>query len=387
MNNVEKNGFKNLPLCDTHFHLVFPETIDDTEKTFREIMEYFSIDRINMQCLASGSGHRNIDPANNIKGLYLRERLNEEGENRAFVYGSLFHYFDERDTADAYLAQVTEQYEMGFDGYKMLEGKPSFRKKLGHSLCDPIFDPIYAFMQEHEMPLKMHLADPPRYWGPRETIPAYAIKRGWWCGDGTFPSFDALHEEVYGILKKFPRLKLCMAHFFFLGHDLDTARRFFENWENTSFDLTPGASMFRGFSDNYEKAQKFFADYSHRIFFGSDTYNAYVKGNTLDKYETGCPHISKVRNCIEKSRDCLIDGGSDLGMFTPLALSDEQLHHIYFDNHCRLHPAPRKINRELAKAHAQTLLTDIETGQIDYGTPEENTLEKNNLQKIITYFN
>ena len=386
MKNVEKHGFKNLPLCDTHFHLVYPETLDSTEQTYREIMDYFSITRINMQCITSGSGHRKSDPANNVKGLYLRERLNEDKcEDRAFVYGSLFHHFDERDTAESFLSQVTEMYEMGFDGYKMLEGKPTFRKPLGRSLCDPIFDPIYSFMQEHEMPLKMHLGDPHRYWGAKETMTEIAIKRGWWYGDGTYPTFDELHEEVYGILKKFPRLKLCMAHFFFLGHDLDTARAFFENWENTSFDLTPGASMFRGFSDNYEKAQKFFADYSHRIFFGSDTYNSFVNGDTPEKYENACQRVTLVRECLEKSCDFPVDGGSQLGIFTPLALSDEQLKNIYFENHCRLHPAPRKINRTLARAHAQKLLAQIEGGYTDY-SPEEKALEKDNLEKIIAYF-
>ena len=213
----------------------------------------------------------------------------------------------------------------------------------------------------------------------------YAIKRGWWVGDGTYPSFDEMHEEVYGIMKKFPKLKLCMAHFFFLGDDLDTARTFFENWENTSFDLTPGASMFRGFSDNYEKAQKFFADYSDRIFFGSDTYNIPIKGNTAEDYENACPRITQVRDCLEKSRDTEVDGGI-LGTFTPLALSDEQLQNIYIGNHRRLHPEARRANRALLKAHAEKLLSALEVGSISYETPEENALEKDNLRRIIAYF-
>ena len=36
MNHMQKYGFKDFKLCDTHIHLVFPETLESTEKAFRE---------------------------------------------------------------------------------------------------------------------------------------------------------------------------------------------------------------------------------------------------------------------------------------------------------------------------------------------------------------
>ena len=78
MNNPQKNGFKDFKVCDTHIHIVFPETVDSSEKILSEIIEYFGYSRIAIQCLTTGSGHRDFDYANNLKALYLKEKLTEE---------------------------------------------------------------------------------------------------------------------------------------------------------------------------------------------------------------------------------------------------------------------------------------------------------------------
>lgn len=388
MNNVSKNGYRDLPLCDTHFHLIYPHTVENTAKIFCEIMEYFGISRITMLGINCASGHRKIDFPNNIKGLYVREILNSKKENSAYVYGSLAHMFDGSDTADSYLSQVKEMYDIGFDGVKMLEGKPEFRKKLGHPLCDSLFDKAFSFMEENGFPVKMHLADPYTGWGPKENVSPYALSRGWWYGDGTYPSFEQLHGEVYEIMRKHPKLKLCLAHFFYLGHRPDEIRAFFDKYENVSVDLTPGASMFKGFTENYDNAVKLFRDYSDRIFFGSDTYNNEVSGDAPDKYEQSGDaghRINLVRTCLEKSKDTPVKEGN-LGILKPLELPESVLRNIYFDNHVKLHPEPRKVNRVLAKAHALRLLDIINQPFHDYGDPGELLLETENLRKIIAYF-
>ena len=147
-----------------------------------------------------------------MKGLYAREILNYEVENSTYVYGNVFHYLDERDTAESYLEQAKLLYDLGVDGYKSLDGKPSVRRELGKPLCDSVYDKMYAFIEEKGMPIKLHLADPAQYWGPKETMSEMAIRRGWWCGDGTYPARNEFYLETYGIMKKFPKLKLCLAH-------------------------------------------------------------------------------------------------------------------------------------------------------------------------------
>ncbi len=67
-----------------------------------------------------------------------------------YAFSGIYHHYDERDTADGYLAQAKALWEMGFDGVKILDGKPKMRKYLGRRLCDPIFDPFYAFLEAHD---------------------------------------------------------------------------------------------------------------------------------------------------------------------------------------------------------------------------------------------
>ncbi len=384
MNNPQKNNFKNLKICDTHIHLIYPETINSTEKIFREVKEYFGYDRIALMCMTTGSGHRNPDPANNVKALYLKDKFNKESPDSTFVYGNPIYYYDERDTADGLCNRAKALYDMGVDGFKFLDGKPSFRKKLARKLCDPIYDKMFAFAEEKGIPVKMHIADPPKYWGPKEEQTEYAIMRGWWCGDGTFPSFQDLHDEVYGILEKFPKLKFCAAHCFYLGHDIEQMTEFFEKWENTSFDLTPGQFNLLEFTKKPDEWKAFFKKYAHRIFFGTDTYNQFVEGDDLSKYDNCWSAPTVVRKVLEKSPEEAFDAA--IGHLVPLNLDDKTLSEVYFGSHEKLHPNARPLNKELILNECKSLLKAIKNREFKLKEEFEYQLETDNLEQIIKYF-
>lgn len=384
MTHAKINNFRNFKLCDTHIHMVLPETLDSTEKTLREIMEYYNYGRIGLMCLTSGSGHNDIDPAGNVKALYIKDKLNKENPDSVFVYAHPYHFFNEKDTSESFFNQAKNLYEMGVDGYKFLNGKPQFRKKTNKKLCDRSYDKMYEFIEEKNMPVKMHVADPIKYWGPKETMPEYAISQGWWCGDGTYPSFQELHDEVYGILNKFPKLKFCAAHCFYLADDLEQLTMFLEKWENTSFDLTPGASSFVDFSKNHEKSKEFLKKYSHRIFFGTDTYNQKAEGINLFKYDNYWTAPSLIRNFLEKTSDQEFEFAA--GPVVPVNMDDEVLENIYFKNHEKLHPTARSVNNKAVLKECERLLKNIEKGEYPFESEELKDLETDCIKQIIKYF-
>lgn len=385
MNNVEKNGLREIKLCDTHLHPITPDPIEQTTNTFREITEYFSFDRIALMGLIRSSCEiADFDPANNVKALYLKSVLNGERANSTFVYGSPLNFYDERDTAEWYLEQVKTLYEMGVDGYKLLDGKPELRKKAGKKLCDPVYDKMYAFMEEKGMPVKMHVADPPKFWAPKEEQKDYVIENGWWCGDGTYPSFQEFHDEVYAILEKFPKLKFCAAHCFYLSHDIEQLTEFFEKWENTSIDLTPGTSNFVEITKRPEEWKAFFKKYKHRIFFGSDIFNDYVDGDSLSKYEDYWTTSTLVRKALEKTENERFD--TIVGPVVPLNLDDEILSDIYFDNHVRMHPEPRPIADGLVLEESKKLLAALKNREYELENESRYFLEIENLKTVIEYF-
>ena len=380
MNNVQINNYLPLPLCDVHTHLLRREPIDTSLGIFRTMMDHYGYASVNIACC-----HRvdpeDVDAANVLKGLYLKARLNEDGPDRAVVYGNPTHFYDGRDTAENYLAQVQTQYAMGVDGFKILNGKPQNRKRMGRPLCDRIFDKMYAFLEENSIPVLMHLGDPPHFWGDKSEMSAYGLAHGWWCGDGTFPSLEELREEVSGILTKFPRLKLCMAHFYFLGHDPEGARAFMERWENVSLDLTPGGIMFVGFDAQPEKWQRFFADFSHRIFFGTDNSNN-VNGDPAAYFERSGAPVNLVRRMLEwdKTKEVPYSGEKTL---TPMHLPREQIDNICSGNYRRLHPASRPLDAALIAEKAAALAVALRSGEVFDNDPAR---EMENLAVIEAYF-
>ena len=382
MNNLQKNGFKDFSVCECHAHLLFDEHIDNTVKAFQNELEYYEFEKINL-CALVRDADKAEDVLNNAKAFYCKSKINTiEKPDQCYVYGNVYHYLDERDTAEEYLNQAKNLYDMGVDGYKMLEGKPEFRKLLGKRLDDQIFDLMYSFIEEKGMPIVMHVGDPARNWDITKISPT-ALERGWYY-DETFPTLEQLREEVNGILKKFPKLKLCLAHFYFLGYELESAKNLLESWENVALDLTPGGEMFVGFSQRHDEWRKFFTKYADRIYFGTDLYNVYFEN--LDDYEEVMPaghRINLVRKALEKSEDF---EDMHFGTIKPLNLDDAVLQKIYHDNFVNLHGNSRKIDKKLIAGYINQLTLDLEKGKLKL-MPEKFDLDMENLRILKDYFN
>ncbi len=384
MNNVEFNHYRNIPLCDAHVHFSVAVPLQSTVVTFRERMEYFSWERISLMPIVVCSNR--VDPCTNIKALYLKDVLNREKPNSVFAYGNVRQTLDERDTADGFLQQAKTLYDMGVDGFKFLDGKPNMRKRTKRPLDDAIFDKMYAFMEENAIPVVMHLADPPYFWGDREQAGELAVANGWWYGDGTFPSFEQLHSELNALLAKFPKLRLCVAHCGgYLSHDPDTLTAFMERWENVSIDLTPGANIFTDFSLNRDAWRTFFKTYSHRIFFGTDTENNPREGIDLSKYEIPLCSHNFVRKALESPAEETFEHRA-YGTVIPLDLDDDILTDVYSENHKRLLPHTRPLNRELIAEQAEIILRDLKSGKEKLWTEEEQKLETENAAVVLEHF-
>ena len=388
MTNAELNNFRPLPISDTHIHYLYAKPLEESLGIFKTFIEYFGMKSITLLSIAQGSGHRGFDPTCNVKGLYLKSRINGDGAARAYVYGSPIHFYDERDTAEGYLSQVEKMYELGVDGYKLLDGKPAMRKALGKPLCDPVFEGMYEFIEQKGMPLKIHMNDPRKYWGPKELLTPGQIARGWWCGDGTYPAFDEVYGELEAILARHPKLKLCIAHMGYLTDDYPHAVRLLEQFENLTFDLTPGASTFKSFTDNPELWSEFLERYSHRIFLGSDTYNLIEdteENVARGIFERSGGRITLVRRMLEHRAEDSFEY-APFGTLRPINLPDGVLKNIYTENALRLHGEGRIINRSAAIREAERLHYELSRGAYPEFNPEELPLELSNLELIIKHF-
>ena len=358
MKNYEINNYRKNPICDVHIHLHLKYSLDETVDIYKNIMEHFNYEKIALQ---ASPMH---DITDSYKALYYKTRI-----NNAYAGAAHIHNFDERDTAVYYLERAKALYNMGCDGFKMLEGKPYYRKRLNKPLDHSSFDKFYEFAEEKGLPILMHFGDPREFWDI-ERIPEWALQRGW-LYDDSFVPFEKEQKEVEGILNKFPKLKLILAHFFFVSDDIEYAYNFMEKYENVCFDLTPGAEMFDNFNEKPEEWRKFFIKYQDRILYGTDIYNWRLGDSTVEgRYSHA---VNLVRSFLE-CKETFNSKWRKKDFENPFGFEDEILDKIYHDNFIRLYGhKPRELDRELIVSECKKFIKNNDLDE----------LQSSNMNQII----
>jgi predicted TIM-barrel fold metal-dependent hydrolase len=181
-----------------------------------------------------------------------------------YAFGGL-DYATGRDCAE----QAKNLRAMGFDGVKMLEGKPTTRRALGLRLDDPSYDAYYSYLEEAQFPVLMHVADPGTFWD-KDKVPSWAVEHGWFYGENDAP-YEQYYEEVEHLLAKHPKLHAIFAHFFFLSGDPAHLQRFLDSHPTVSVDVTAGIEMYEDFSKDPKFWREFFVKNRDRIIFGTDS--------------------------------------------------------------------------------------------------------------------
>jgi len=184
-----------------------------------------------------------------------------------YAFGSL-HYRFPYDFAE----EAEALWDLGFDGIKMIENKPTERKALGYRQDDPRYDGFYSRLQALDIPVLAHVNDPRDFWDPQKA-PQWAIDAGYAYCDGTFVPYEDILEESIRMLEKYPKLRVCFAHLMFLSDDGPALRRLMDRHPNMWLDITSGTEMYVNFSQDLPFWRQFFLDYSDRILYGTDNCN------------------------------------------------------------------------------------------------------------------
>jgi len=167
------------------------------------------------------------------------------------------------------LTQYQELMEIGFDGIKMIETKPNCAKMLGRFVTDEIYAPFFEALEKDGTHTIWHVADPEVNWDITKVLPEH-LEKGWFYGDGTYPTQEELFQQVYTVLERYPNLKATLAHFFFRSHYPEQVEALFLKYPNVAVDLTPGREMYEAFGKRREYFRRFFTDYADRIIYGTD---------------------------------------------------------------------------------------------------------------------
>ncbi len=244
---------------DCHVH-VLGGGLEAVEELSRETCQVYGYCTCNFLSV-EGMG----DAAQNALAIYCKF-LNPEN----YAFGGL-HYRFSYDFG----AETRALWDLGLDGMKMIENKPSERKTLGYAQDDPRYDSFYRTAENLDIPLLIHVNDPVENWDP-DRCGDWARERGYFYGDGTFVDYEQVLSETISMLERYPRMRVCMAHLFFLADDEPRLRRLMDRFPNLSIDITAGTEMYYAFDERPALWRQFFLDYQDRILFGTD--NCYPAG-------------------------------------------------------------------------------------------------------------
>lgn len=259
----------DFPIIDSHVHISGPDCLD----YMKNYCTSYGFQAVNIACLGHKKAH---DPLQNILAALLKLQ-----DDRFYAHGSLLYPALPVDRSRTeildFAGQVRELDAIGFDGVKMLEGKPTTRKLIALPQNDPAYDPFYAWMEKTGRHIVWHVADPETFWD-KDKAPAFSFSSGWFYGDGTFPTKQQLYDEVIDVLQRYPSLNVTFAHFFFLSDFPDQAEALLRQFPHVTLDITPGREMYDYFAKRTERWRAFFTQYADRILFGTDMTSTEFQG-------------------------------------------------------------------------------------------------------------
>lgn len=319
-------------ICDSHIHLGSLTPVDESVSGLKKIIDDYDYEKIMLHPLPShGYGE-------NFEALYCKALLLPK------VYASmgLCHNFSNEDTDDYYLEEIKRYYAMGCDGIKFLEGLPNYYNTVGRRLDDKVYDKLFAFCEENGITVTMHVGYRQMFW-ECENLNEELKKIGWSYAPRDL-SLEMLRSEAFGILKKFPKLKMIFAHFNFMSYEPDRVIECFEKWPNLYLDVTPGIEMYKGFTKNYEKSKAIFEKYSDRILYGTDASSDYSEHSWTRKA------LNIVRPFMEGKEEYTEPkiGNAHL---KPFGFGEDILRKIYRDNFIHIYgETPRPLDYELIGA-------------------------------------
>lgn len=323
--------FANIPIIDCHVHFADIHLLD----ALWEIMEHAGVGRVN---IVATSFRENLNP----QAIYAKAQY----PDRVYIFGALdYSRLLENPSAATgadLAAQVDTLIAIGFDGVKMVEGKPLVHRMIPFRFDGPVYADFFARMEERGFPLLWHVNDPEEFWDA-ERFPDWA-RRDWFYGDGSYPSHEEVYAEVEPVLERHPGLRIFFAHFYFLYGELERAARLLDRFPEVHLDLTPGVLGFHKLSADPEAARDFFIRYQDRILYGVDVIVGSLMGAEPVEVRGMVERIWMVRSLLELEGPFQRPGATD--KWPPLqglGLPMEVLHKIYHANFERLvglKPAP-----------------------------------------------
>jgi len=145
---------------------------------------------------------------------------------------------------------------------------------------DPVFAPIFDFLEKEKIPLLAHLGEPRNCWLPLELMTVYS-ERQYFSNNPNFhmyrhpeaPSYEQQIEVRDRLLERYPDLIFVGAHLGSMEWNLDEVAKRMDRFPNFYVDISGRfAHIFEQTLQNRNRVIDFFQTYQNRILYGSDRF-------------------------------------------------------------------------------------------------------------------
>ena len=179
----------------------------------------------------------------------------------------------------AYLKESVNKGAIGFKVWKNI-GMDANNKKDGEFIMidDPMFDPIFNYLEENNIPLCGHLGEPKNCWLPLEEMTAISDREYFESHPEyhmylhpEFPSYEKQIAARDNLLQKHPKLIFMGAHLGSLEWSTDELAKHFDKFPNSTADMAERICHLQlQTQSDYEKVRNFFITYQDRLMYGTD---------------------------------------------------------------------------------------------------------------------
>ena len=143
---------------------------------------------------------------------------------------------------------------------------------------NPALEPIYNYLEKHNIPLAAHLGEPKNCWLPIEEMTVSSDKdyfsknpRYHMHHHNEFPSYEEQLKARDRVLDKHPELRFIGLHLASLEWSIEKLAQWLDNYSKAGVDLAERVCQLQFQSiENHRKVKEFIEHYQDRIIYGSD---------------------------------------------------------------------------------------------------------------------
>lgn len=251
---MEKIHWKVGPVVDSHVHFDGAES----PAHFYTLLQLVNYAGANLMAVPGGRGAQ--------ENIWVRERKNEQ-PGYFSIFGCMIHNPAKMAAQDGrdLPAQIDALRAKGFDGLKMLEGKPATRRGwMPLKLDDRYFHAYWDKVAAEDWPVTLHVSDPINSWTGNGSEP----------GDyADLDSQDEFLRQAVALLERHPKLRINFPHFMYLSPQLERLGGLFDRFPGILVDLAMGDEFLYYGAANPQKMRDFFIRYEDRIMYGTDLHD------------------------------------------------------------------------------------------------------------------